>query len=81
MYMKEKIKQNKKAIVEMLNVQVEEGIEVAKKLHVEDSCYGAVLTNLLNAYKEAEQMGAEIEYDEEQAKLREEAIKKNNEDK
>lgn len=74
--MKEKIKQNKKAIVEMLNVQVEEGIEVAKSLHVEDNCYGAVLTNLLNAYKEAEQMGAEIEYDEEQEKLRKQSEQK-----
>lgn len=79
--MKEKLKQNKKAIVEMLNTQVEEGIEVAKKLHVEDNCYGAVLTNLLNAYKEAEQMGAEIEYDEEQEKLRKQSEQKNNEDK
>ncbi len=74
--MKEKIKQNKKAIVETLNIQVEEGIKVAKTLHVEDSCYGAVLTNLLQAFKEAEQMGAEIEFDEEQEKLRKQSEQK-----
>ncbi len=70
--MKEEIKRNKKDIVTMLNKQVREGIEVASKLHVEDNVYGAILTNLLNAYKEAEQMGNEIEYDEEQERLKKE---------
>ena len=76
--MKEKNQQNKGKIVEMLNSQVEEGIEVAKKLKVEDREYGLVLTNLLNAFSQAEKMGAEIEFDKEQERLREETQEKQN---
>ena len=67
--MKEKVKQNKKEIVEVLNEQVANGIEIVKKLNVDDNVYGIVVTNLLNAFKAAEQMSAEIEFDLEQEKL------------
>ena len=79
--MKEQIKSNKKEIVEMLNKQVKDGIKVAKKLNVDDNVYGVVLTNLLNAHKSAEQMGAEVEFDEEQEKLNQEYKKKQSENK
>lgn len=77
--MKNQIKENKTEIVNILVGQVKEGIKIAKDLKVNQPEYGVVLTNLLNAYKASEQMGAEIEFDQEQAKLNEEYAKKQQE--
>lgn len=76
--MKEKIVENKEKIVNMLNKQVENGIKIAEKLEIDSNVYGIITTNLLNAYKNAEQMGAEIEFEKEQERLKKEYQKKNN---